>query len=66
MSTYICKLRSYNNSQITANLFVDKRLGLTIAPSQVRLQPLLGDGYSWSATGTSAALLKKSLSSGNI
>ncbi|KAJ5904731.1 uncharacterized protein N7473_001647 [Penicillium subrubescens] len=66
MSTHICKLRSHDDSQITANLFVDERLGLTIAPGQVRLQPLPGDGYSWSATGTSAALLKKSLSSGNI
>jgi hypothetical protein len=66
LSTHICKLRSHDGSQITANLFVDERLGLAIAPGQVRLQPLPSDGYSWSATGTSAALLKKSLSSGNL
>jgi hypothetical protein len=45
---------------------MDERLGLTISPAQVRLQPLPSDGYSWSATGTSAALLEKNISSGNI
>jgi hypothetical protein len=66
LSAHICKLQSHHVSQFTANLFVDERLGLTIAPAQVRLQPFPSDGYSWSATGTSATLLEKNISSGNI
>ncbi|KAJ5904756.1 uncharacterized protein N7473_001672 [Penicillium subrubescens] len=66
LSAHICKLQSHHVSQFTANLFVDERLGLTIAPAQVQLQPFPSDGYSWSATGTSATLLEKNISSGNI
>lgn len=66
LATHICRHRSYHSSHTTANRFMDARLGLTISPGQVRLQPLLSDGYSWSATGTSTTLLKKNLSSGNI
>ncbi|CEL11902.1 hypothetical protein ASPCAL14996 [Aspergillus calidoustus] len=45
---------------------IHKRLGLHIAPSEVRLQPSQDDGYAWSVTDRSAHLLQGSLSNGSV
>jgi hypothetical protein len=50
----------------TDKICLDKRLGLHIAPSEVRLQPSQDDGYAWSITDHSAHLLQGSLSNGSV
>jgi hypothetical protein len=45
---------------------LDLRLGLIVAPNQVRLHPRPEDGYAWSVTEPSKHLLQSSLSDGNI
>ncbi|CAG8278537.1 unnamed protein product, partial [Penicillium olsonii] len=42
------------------------RLGLVVAPSQVRLQPSAGDGYAWSVTESKKSLLQSNLGSGSV
>ncbi|KAF3021166.1 hypothetical protein E8E15_001121 [Penicillium rubens] len=42
------------------------RLGLLVAPGQVRLQPPPEDGYAWSFTESRASLLNSNLSSGAV
>ncbi|KAJ5642502.1 hypothetical protein N7490_006502, partial [Penicillium lividum] len=42
------------------------RLGLVVAPAQVRLLPPPEDGYAWSVTESMAFLLKSNLSSGTV
>ncbi|KAJ5215570.1 uncharacterized protein N7498_001977 [Penicillium cinerascens] len=42
------------------------RLGLVVAPNQVRLQPRAEDGYAWSVTEPNRHLLQSSLSGGNV
>ena len=44
----------------------DNRLGLVVAPSQVRLQPSAGDGYAWSVTDSKKSLLQSNLGSGSV
>ncbi|KAJ5244848.1 hypothetical protein N7489_004944, partial [Penicillium chrysogenum] len=51
------KLNQQCRRALAANIF---------APEKVRLQPRPEDGYAWSVTSANAALLKASLSSGNI
>ncbi|KAJ6033789.1 uncharacterized protein N7446_007918 [Penicillium canescens] len=45
---------------------IHNRLGLDIAPSQVRLQPPVEDGYAWSVTESKKSLLQSSLSNGSV
>ncbi|KAI1829144.1 hypothetical protein CBS147337_10036 [Penicillium roqueforti] len=45
---------------------IHDRLGLVIAPAQVRLQPPPEDGYAWSVTEPMAFLLQSNLSSGTV
>ncbi|KAJ5766709.1 uncharacterized protein N7511_004325, partial [Penicillium nucicola] len=45
---------------------LDERLGLTVAPSRVRLQPSVADGYAWSVSTSQEHLLKKNLSNGTV
>lgn len=47
-------------------LTIDERLGLLVAPSQVRLQPSTQDGYAWSVTKSKESLLQTSLSNGTV
>ncbi|OQD77405.1 hypothetical protein PENANT_c106G08603 [Penicillium antarcticum] len=42
------------------------RLGLVVAPCQVRLQPSAGDGYAWSVTESKKSLLQSNLGSGSV
>jgi hypothetical protein len=42
------------------------RLGLIVAPNQVRLHPRPEDGYAWSVTEPNKHLLQSSLSDGKI
>ncbi|KAJ5230974.1 hypothetical protein N7489_011682 [Penicillium chrysogenum] len=42
------------------------RLGLVVAPSQVRLQPSAGDGYAWSVTESKKSLLQSNLGGGSV
>ncbi|KAJ5837647.1 uncharacterized protein N7525_002835 [Penicillium rubens] len=42
------------------------RLGLVVAPSDVRLQPSVGDKYAWSVTESKKSLLQTNLSSGSV
>ena len=44
----------------------DDRLGLVVAPSDVRLQPSVGDKYAWSVTESKKSLLQTNLSSGSV
>jgi hypothetical protein len=44
----------------------DNRLGLVVAPGQVRLQPSAGDGYAWSVTESKKSLLQSNLGSGSV
>lgn len=46
--------------------FPDKRLGLVVAPGEIRLKPQPEDGYAWSVTPEKAYLLDTSLSNGNV
>ncbi|OQE52227.1 hypothetical protein PENNAL_c0492G03197 [Penicillium nalgiovense] len=45
---------------------IHNRLGLVVAPSQVRLQPSAGDGYAWSVTDSKKSLLQSNLGSGSV
>ncbi|CAG8074424.1 unnamed protein product [Penicillium salamii] len=45
---------------------IHDRLGLVVAPSQVRLQPSAGDGYAWSVTEYKKSLLQSNLGSGSV
>ncbi|OQD77342.1 hypothetical protein PENANT_c113G04627 [Penicillium antarcticum] len=45
---------------------IHERLGLTVAPSRVRLQPSAADGYAWSVSGSQKHLLKTKLSNGTV
>ncbi|CAG8074690.1 hypothetical protein N7541_000109 [Penicillium brevicompactum] len=45
---------------------IHNRLGLDVAPSQVRLQPPVEDGYAWSVTESKKSLLQSSLSNGTV
>ncbi|KAK9847350.1 hypothetical protein MYU51_019563 [Penicillium brevicompactum] len=45
---------------------IHNRLGLVVAPSQVRLQPSAGDGYAWSVTESKKSLLQSNLGSGSV
>ncbi|CAI7611034.1 unnamed protein product [Penicillium viridicatum] len=45
---------------------IHDRLGLVVAPSQVRLQPSAGDGYAWSVTESKKSLLQSNLGSGSV
>lgn len=47
-------------------LTIDERLGLLVAPSQVRLQPSTQDGYAWSVTKLKESILQRSLSNGTV
>lgn len=48
------------------SIHIYDRLGLVVAPAQVRLQPPPGYGYAWSVTESMAFLLKSNLSSGTV
>ncbi|KAJ6027429.1 uncharacterized protein N7446_003977, partial [Penicillium canescens] len=43
-----------------------ERLGLTVAPSRVRLQPSVADGYAWSVSDSQKHLLKTNLSNRTV
>ncbi|KAJ5483143.1 hypothetical protein N7530_002389 [Penicillium desertorum] len=43
-----------------------ERLGLTVAPGRVRLQPSMADGYAWSVSKSQEHLLKSNLSDGTV
>lgn len=45
---------------------IHDRLGLVVAPGQVRLQPSAGDGYAWSVTESKKILLQSNLGSGSV
>ncbi|KAJ6022344.1 hypothetical protein N7499_002891 [Penicillium canescens] len=45
---------------------INDRLGLVVAPSQVRLQPSAGDGYAWSVTESKKSLLQSNLGGGSV
>ncbi|KAJ5666548.1 uncharacterized protein N7477_008996 [Penicillium maclennaniae] len=45
---------------------IQLRLGLVVAPNQVRLQPRAEDKYAWSVTEPNKHLLQSSLSGGNV
>ncbi|CAG8902347.1 unnamed protein product [Penicillium nalgiovense] len=45
---------------------IHDRVGLVVAPSQVRLQPSAGDGYAWSVTESKKSLLQSNLGSGSV
>ncbi|KAJ5288266.1 hypothetical protein N7508_011041 [Penicillium antarcticum] len=45
---------------------IHERLGLTVAPSRVRLQPSAADGYAWSVSDSQKHLLKTNLSNGTV
>ncbi|KAJ6038180.1 hypothetical protein N7460_007951 [Penicillium canescens] len=45
---------------------IHERLGLTVAPSRVRLQPSAADGYAWSVSNSQNHLLKTNLSNGTV
>ncbi|CAG8268407.1 unnamed protein product [Penicillium salamii] len=45
---------------------IHNRLGLDVAPSEVRLQPPVEDGYAWSVTESKKSLLQSSLSNGTV
>ncbi|CAG8087117.1 unnamed protein product [Penicillium salamii] len=55
-----------SRSLAQGSVFNHDRLRIVVAPEKVRLQPRPEDGYTWSVTSGNAALLKYSLSSGNI
>ncbi|KAJ5346190.1 hypothetical protein N7452_004194 [Penicillium brevicompactum] len=45
---------------------IHDRLGLTVAPGRVRLQPSAADGYAWSVSKSQEYLLKTNLSNGTV
>ncbi|OQD76742.1 hypothetical protein PENANT_c121G08801 [Penicillium antarcticum] len=45
---------------------IHERLGLTVAPNRVRLQPSAADGYAWSVSDSQKRLLKTNLSNGMV
>ncbi|KAJ5135379.1 uncharacterized protein N7515_004657 [Penicillium bovifimosum] len=57
---------SYVTSKSNAHIPGDERLGLTVAPGRVRLQPSAGDGYAWSVSKSQEYLLKSNLSNGTV
>ncbi|KAJ5775808.1 uncharacterized protein N7511_000819 [Penicillium nucicola] len=57
-------LRQQCREALAAHIY--DRLGLVVAPSQVRLQPSAGDGYAWSVTESKKSLLQSNLGSGNV
>ncbi|KAJ5972501.1 uncharacterized protein N7479_002419 [Penicillium vulpinum] len=57
-------MRKQCREALSAHIY--NRLGLDVAPSQVRLQPLVEDGYAWSVTESKKSLLQSSLSNGTV
>ncbi|KAJ6040729.1 uncharacterized protein N7446_003955 [Penicillium canescens] len=45
---------------------IHERLGLTVAPSRVRLQPSIADGYAWSVSDSQKHLLRTNLSNRTV
>ncbi|OQE70563.1 hypothetical protein PENNAL_c0114G05474 [Penicillium nalgiovense] len=45
---------------------IHERLGLTVAPGRVRLQPSAADGYAWSVSKSQENLLRSNLSNGTV
>lgn len=61
-------LKKYRKQHTRKNLtnLSDERLGLSVPPQHVRLQPSADDGYAWSVLQGKEYLLDKSLGNGTV